>query len=89
VKPKENTIIKIDLIFEKIYVTKSLEDILESENLITLKALQAHIHSMNLHKAKVAYFSNVKSRLNFLLELLSSSRKDEIDSAVRELKKFL
>lgn len=86
-KPKENTISKIDTIFEKIYAT-SLED-LNSESLGTLKDLQDHIHSINLHKAKVAYFSNVKSKLNFVFELLNLHKTDEVDLAVRELKKFL
>lgn len=85
-KPKEKTISKIDSIFEKIYATSPN---LNSESFKTLKDLQDHIHSMNLHKAKVAYFSNVKSKLNFVLELLNLHKMDEVDLAMRELRKFL
>mgnify|MGYP001626146164 CR=1 FL=1 len=83
-KPKENTIEKIDKLFEKIYATD-----LDEESIRILKTLQVHLHSMNLHKAKVAYFSLIKSKLNCIFELLNSSKTDESKKEIKELKKFL
>ncbi|MGC8545423.1 MAG: hypothetical protein ACP5NR_05710 [Athalassotoga sp.] len=83
-KPKENTIEKIDRLFEKIYATN-----LDEESIRILKDLQDHLHSMNLHKAKVAYFSLIKSKLNYIFEMLNSSKMDESKKEIKELKKFL
>ncbi|BBJ27481.1 hypothetical protein [Athalassotoga saccharophila] len=83
-KPKENTIEKIDRLFEKIYATN-----LDEESIRILKDLQDHLHSMNLHKAKVAYFSLIKSKLNYIFEMLNSSKVDESKKEIKELKKFL
>ncbi|MGC8682638.1 MAG: hypothetical protein ACP5F2_07870 [Athalassotoga sp.] len=83
-KPKENTIEKIDTLFEKIYATD-----LDEESIQILKDLREHLHSMNLHKAKVAYFSLIKSKLNHISELLNSFKTDESKKEIKELKKFL
>ena len=84
-KPKENTIEKIDTLFEKIYTTDSVDE----ESIQILKHLRNHIHSMNLHKAKVAYFYLIKSKLNHIFELLNSAETDESKKEIKELKKFL
>lgn len=83
-KPKENTIEKIDTLFEKIYATD-----LDEESIRILKDLRDHLHSMNLHKAKVAYFSLIKSKLNQIFELLNASKMEESKKEIKELKKFL
>lgn len=63
-KPKENTIDKIDSIFNRLkryscpYFDLSLAE-----------ALQQRCHSMNIHKAKVVYFKRIKLILTQAIEL--------------------
>ncbi len=73
-KPKENTIAKIDSVFDKIYSSKSLQMFKDENILEVLKNLQNHLHTMNIHKAKVAYFSAVKVKVNVIWELLKSTQ---------------
>ncbi len=63
-KPKENTIDKIDRIFEHLsrFPTPSFD-------LALAKALQQRCHTMNIHKAKVVYFKRIKLTLTHALEL--------------------
>jgi len=87
-KPKENTISKINLLFKKIYATESLNKI-DDDSAEILKRLDSHVNTMNLHHAKVAYFSSVKLELTHILELLNSDSAEEFHKSVNELKKFL
>ena len=69
-KPKENTIDKIDRIFEDLsrYPTPSFD-------LTLAKALQQRCHTMNIHKAKVVYFKRIKLMTTQALELAEKEHK--------------
>ena len=63
-KPKENTIAKIDSIFKNLkrYPCPLLD-------LSLAESLQQRCHSMNIHKAKVVYFKRIKLIMTQALEL--------------------
>ena len=69
-KPKENTIDKIDRIFEDLsrFPTSSFD-------LALAKALQQRCHTMNIHKAKVVYFKRIKLTLTHALELVKKEHQ--------------
>ncbi|MEA3548911.1 MAG: hypothetical protein U9R66_14785 [Thermodesulfobacteriota bacterium] len=69
-KPKENTIDKIDRIFEDIsrFPTSSF-------NLTLAQDIQQRCHTMNIHKAKVVYFKRIKLMLTQALELIEKKHK--------------
>ncbi len=69
-KPKENTIDKIDLIFTNLakLPTKSFD-------LSLAKDIQQRCHTMNIHKAKVVYFKRIKLMLTQALELAQKELK--------------
>ena len=69
-KPKENTIDKIDRIFEDLsrFPTPSFD-------LALAKALQQRCHTMNIHKAKVVYFKRIKLMMTQALELAEKEHK--------------
>lgn len=54
-KPKENTIAKIDILSAKL-ITSSLSE--SKKELIA--ALTERCHTMNIHKAKLVYFKEIK-----------------------------
>ncbi len=87
-KPKENTISKINSLFEKVYAAESFKK-LDDDSKGVLKELKSHVNTMNLHRAKVVYFSSVKSSLNRVLELLDSDAVEELPDLIREMKGFL
>jgi len=90
-KPKENTINKIDKIYQALcrYPSPSLD-------LSVAQALQLRCHTMNIHKAKVVYFKRIKLMLTQALELTEKEhnqperdlRKD-INQVERELRALL
>lgn len=97
-KPKENIIAKIDSVFDKIYSSKSLQMFKDENILEDLKKLQNHLHTMNIHKAKVTYFSNVKTKVNVIWELSKSTqtnenvfktKKQDMIEALEDLKRYL
>ncbi len=63
-KPKENTIDKIDKIFEDLNRIST-----PSFDLSLAKDIQQRCHTMNIHKAKVVYFKRIKLMLIHALEL--------------------
>jgi hypothetical protein len=63
-KPKENTIEKIDRIYEDL-----CEFTLPSFDMSLAKSIQQRCHTMNIHKAKVVYFKRIKLILTQVLEL--------------------
>jgi hypothetical protein len=63
-KPKENTIEKIDRIYEDL-----CRYTLPSFDMSLAKAIQQRCHTMNIHKAKVVYFKRIKLMLTQVLEL--------------------
>ena len=69
-KPKENTIDKIDRIVEDIsrFPTPSF-------NLTLAHDIQQRCHTMNIHKAKVVYFKRIKLMLTQALELVEKEYK--------------
>lgn len=87
-KPKESTIFKINALFEKIYAAESFRN-MDADSAEVLRALQSHVNTMNLHHAKVTYFSLVKAKLNHALELLNASALEELGEDVREMRKLL
>jgi hypothetical protein len=97
-KPKENIIAKIDSVFDKIYSSKSLQMFKDENILEDLRKLQNHLHTTNIHKAKVTYFSNVKTKVNVIWELLKSTqtnenvfktKKQDMIEALEDLKRYL
>lgn len=87
-KPKENTIAKINSLFRKIHRSDSFGK-LDAESAGILEDLQSHVNAMNLHRAKVVYFSSVKSKLNLVLELLDSGDIEGLPEMIREMRGFL
>ncbi len=67
-KPKENTIAKIDLLAEEL----ARHDSLPVDRDLVI-ALQQRCHTMNIHKATVAYFKRVKLVFSQALEISSQS----------------
>ncbi len=89
-KPKENTIAKIDALFQKIYESRFFVQRKDGDLMRQIKDLQNHIHSMNLHKAKVSYFSTVKTKLNEIAEKAEGSNIDlnDVKESIYNLKKY-
>ncbi len=89
-KPKENTIAKIDALFQRIYESKFFDLKKDGDLLNQIKDLQEHIHSMNLHKAKVSYFATVKSKLNEIVEKMEMSNinLNDLKESIYNLKKY-
>ena len=79
-KPKENTIEKIDRIYEDLCQYSS-----SPFDLSLAKALQQRCHIMNIHKAKVVYFKRIKLMLTQALEL---SRKQQSNPELDLTKDF-
>jgi hypothetical protein len=75
-KPKENTIDKIDTIFKALKRHPC-----PLFNLSLAESLQQRCHSMNIHKAKVVYFKRIKLILTQALEL----SKKYVDHPARDL----
>ena len=74
-KPKENTIEKIDMLAKKLVSHKC-----SPCNHALISALQQRCHSMNIHKATVAYFKRIKLVFTQALQLA-----DKGEAAVPEL----
>lgn len=77
-KPKENTIDKIDKIFSDLsrYPNPFFD-------LSLAQSLQQRCHSMNIHKAKVVYFKRIKLVMTMALELCRKDHENP-DKAMRE-----
>ena len=85
-KPKENTIEKIDRIYDELCQYEYSDfDISLAE------ALKDRCHTMNIHKAKVVYFKRIKLVLTQALELVKkqelnpSENFNQIESEIRAL----
>lgn len=82
-KPKENTIEKIDQLTQKLLckeIPHSHKDLILS--------LKSRCHTMNIHKAKLAYFKRIKLVLTQLLamaEMQESSSVEECRILEKEL----
>ena len=90
-KPKENTIDKIDKIYEALcrYSSPTLD-------LTLAQSLQQRCHTMNIHKAKVIYFKRIKLMLTQALELTEKEHtypeldlRNDINQVERELRALL
>jgi hypothetical protein len=69
-KPKENTIDKIDRIFKDLNQLPT-----PSFDLTLAKGIQQRCHTMNIHKAKVVYFKRIKLMLTQALELVEKEQR--------------
>lgn len=71
-KPKENTIAKIDQLAKQLKRQAS-----PAIDLELALALQQRCHTMNIHKAKVLYFKRIKVALTRALELSKATASSE------------
>lgn len=86
-KPKENTIGKIDLLTQKV-LCKEISP--HHKNLAL--ALKKRCHTMDIHRAKLAYFKQIKVGLTQLLALAEtqkSSTAAEYQALEKELQGLL
>jgi len=71
-KPKENTIAKVDHLTSKLNVS-----ILSASQKELITTLARRCHSMNIHKAKLAYFKEIKLLLTKCLAAVESGEITE------------
>jgi hypothetical protein len=90
-KPKENTIDKIDKIYASLCQFPS-----SSFDLKIAESLQQRCHTMNIHKAKVVYFKRIKLILTQALELAKKEHRhpelnlqNDFNQIARELRALL
>lgn len=67
-KPKENTIEKIDQLTQKLLCEE-----LSATHKELIVAIEKRCHTMNIHKAKLAYFKRIKLVMTQLLALAASN----------------
>ena len=73
-KPKENTIEKIDQLTQKLL----RKEMLHSHKVLVV-ALQSRCHTMNIHKAKLAYFKRIKLVLTQLLAMVEMQGSSSVE----------
>ena len=83
-KPKEALIDKIDKLSADVLkvlakVDHETKAVLEEKEItpVLIEDILVQIHTMNIHKVKVAYFSGIKSSANILLTVLSRKVQKE------------
>ena len=73
-KPKENTIDKIGILASELKKSE-----LSEERKVLIRALAERCHSMNIHKAKLVYFKEIKLLLTKCLVAVESGEIDKED----------
>nr|WP_320010894.1 hypothetical protein [uncultured Desulfobulbus sp.] len=73
-KPKENTIDKIGILASELKKSE-----LSEERKVLIRSLAERCHSMNIHKAKLVYFKEIKLLLTKCLVAVESGEIDKED----------